>query len=226
MWGDTDRWWRLETKLGPSDAGHRGGVRSDLRGKPASWQGSDRTDLILEPSLQLPRPRSGGAQVAGLPRRGQEQKGEVGSCGQAGGLPRGRRPGRGTSRPQCSQATALRPRLAAQPAGLAPPSVSSLWIPSPERKGCVTISSGYLTNHHSLGRLNCRKFLSRFREPKIRVSAGLLPTEACEGESAPGVCPAPGQLLSPWHSLAVEASPPPVSFFGPSLCTCVHIPFL
>lgn len=140
MWGDTERWWRPETRLGPSDAGHRGGVHSDLRGKPASWQGSDRTDLILEPSLQLPGPSSCGAQVAGLARWDQEQKGEVGSCGQAGGLPRGRRPGRGTSRPQCSQTTGLRPRLAAQPASLAPPSAGSPWIPSPARKGCVTIS--------------------------------------------------------------------------------------
>lgn len=70
-------------RLEPPVWGLRGAVHSGLRGKPASWQGSDRTDLILEPSLQIPSPSPSGAQVAGLARWGQGQKEEVGSRGQA-----------------------------------------------------------------------------------------------------------------------------------------------
>lgn len=71
-------------EAGARRVGHRGAVHSGLRGKPASWRGGNRTDLISEPSLQTPGPSPSGAQAAGLGRWGQEQKEEAGSRGQVG----------------------------------------------------------------------------------------------------------------------------------------------
>lgn len=63
---DVERPQRLES----SHARHGDGVHSGLHRKPASWQGSDRTDLILEGSLQIPTLSLSRAQVAGLARCG------------------------------------------------------------------------------------------------------------------------------------------------------------